>query len=311
MDHTYAYRLRAPAWDDLEPVAGVLAADQIDAGEQVALDTGYLRGRWERLGRDLETNAWVAVDAAGSVVAYGQVSRDEDDLATSWGVVHPQHRGRGAGSALFDRIGARALELLAGGRGGRFRHAVNAGDEAAASLLSSRGLHLVRHHWTMSRELSPDFDSGPSPSGITITSLRPEDDVRGVYDVIEAAFDEHWCERTESYEHWVQDRTRGADFDPGLWRLAWDRHRLVGALAASVLDDQGWVDLLGVRKEARRRGIGAALLRSAFAAVASRGAGSAVLLVDAANPTGATALYERVGMQVAGRFDLWERRLST
>jgi len=28
--------------------------------------------------------------------------------------------------------------------------------------------------------------------------------------------------------------------------------------------------------------------------------------VDAENPTGATALYERVGMGVVTRFDLWE-----
>ena len=310
MDILGGHDLRAPTWDDLEPVAEVLAADQLDGDEQAVLDTGYVRGQWERSGFDLTTDAWVAVDATGAVVGYGQVTRDEDDLAASWGVVHPARRGRGIGSALLERIEARARELLAGVDGARFRHAVNAGDEAAAALLRSRGLHLARHHWFMSIELPPDVVAGPAPAGITITSLRPQDDLREVHAVIEEAFADHWCDVSESFEHWVADRTQGPDFDPALWRLAREDRRLVGALAASVLGDQGWVTLLGVRREARRRGVGAALLRSAFAAAAARGIGSVVLTVDAANPTGATALYERVGMRVVGRFDLWERPLG-
>jgi hypothetical protein len=31
--------------------------------------------------------------------------------------------------------------------------------------------------------------------------------------------------------------------------------------------------------------------------------------VDAENPTGATGVYERAGMRVANRWDLWERSL--
>ena len=311
MDHLDAYELRAPTWDDLEPAAEVLAADQLDDGGQVALDTGYLRGEWERFGFELTTDAWVAVDAMGMVVGYGQVTRDEDDLAASWGVVHPEYRGRGIGSALFDRIEARATELLAGVHDARLRHVVNAGDEAAAALLRSRGLHLARRHWTMSIELSPEVVAGPPPSGIAITSLRPHDDLREVHAVIEEAFEmDHWAYQPEPFEHWVQHRTQSPDYDPSLWRLAWEDCRLVGALAASVLGDQGWVTLLGVRREARGRGIGAALLRGAFEAVATRRIHSVVLTVDAANPTGATALYERVGMRVVGCFDLWERALD-
>ena len=107
MDLLDGYELLAPTWDDLEPAAEVLAADDLDDAGQVVLDTGYLRGQWERFGFELTTDAWVAVDAAGTVVGHGQVTRDEDDLAASWGVVHPAHRGRGIGSALLGRLEAR------------------------------------------------------------------------------------------------------------------------------------------------------------------------------------------------------------
>ena len=68
--------------------------------------------------------------------------------------------------------------------------------------------------------------------------------------------------------------------------------------------------LLGVNREARGRGIGAALLHGAFEAIAERRIPSVLLVVDAANSTGATALYERVGMRVVKRFDVWERALD-
>ena len=143
MDSLHAFRLREPGWDDLTAAAAVLAADDLDDAGQVVLDTGFLRGQWERFGFVLATDAWVAVAGAGAVVGYAQVTRDEPDLAGSWGVVHPAHRGRGIGSALFDRIEARAFELVGGESDARLRHSVNAGDEAAAVLLGARGLRLV------------------------------------------------------------------------------------------------------------------------------------------------------------------------
>jgi mycothiol synthase len=186
---------------------------------------------------------------------------------------------------------------------------VNAGDEAAAALLRSRGLRLVRHFWHMGIELSPDVDAGPVPSGIAIASLRPRDDLREVHAVLDEAFADHWGHVPEPFEHWAQDRAQGPDYDPALWRLAWEDDRLVGALTAVVRGERAWVTELGVRREARGRGIGAALLRGAFEAIAARRIASVVLVVDAANTTGATVLYERVGMRVVKRFDVWERVL--
>ena len=49
------------------------------------------------------------------------------------------------------------------------------------------------------------------------------------------------------------------------------------------------------------------MLRRSFVMFAERGFGRVMLNVDAENPTGATALYERVGMRIIKRWDLWER----
>ena len=108
------YRFRAPTWDDVDSVAGLLVDDQLVDGIQPTLDEFFLREVWNRPDFDLAADAWVVTDDAGTIVAYGQARRGEPDVVASWGVVHPEQRGRGIGSALFDRIEARATELLAG-----------------------------------------------------------------------------------------------------------------------------------------------------------------------------------------------------
>jgi ribosomal protein S18 acetylase RimI-like enzyme len=60
----------------------------------------------------------------------------------------------------------------------------------------------------------------------------------------------------------------------------------------------------------RRRGIGEALLRRAFAAYAGKGRARAGLGVDLANPTRAARLYRAVGMRPLYEADIYQRTLQ-
>jgi ribosomal protein S18 acetylase RimI-like enzyme len=75
------------------------------------------------------------------------------------------------------------------------------------------------------------------------------------------------------------------------------------------LGDWGWIGTLGVRPAWRRRGLGLALLYESFRRFAERGETLAALGVDSENPTGATRLYERAGMRVLWRADVWRKEL--
>ena len=302
-----AYAFRAPRPDDLAGVAEVLAADDLDDAGEIVLDQGFLQKQWERPGFALATDAWVAVDGQATVVAYGQVTRDGPDVVDSWGGVHPSHRGRGLGASLVDRLERRASALAPGVAPVCLRNSINAGDEAAAALLESRGYLLVRHFWHMRIDVPDSFEPGDPPPGFTVTALRSPNELSAVHGLTDEAFAGHWGHVPETFDQWAIHYTSGSSYDPQLWRLAWDRDRLVGALVAVALDDRGWVDLLGVRRSARGRGIAAALLRQVFAAFAERGVRAVYLAVDAENATGATALYEREGMHVVKRWDLWEK----
>jgi mycothiol synthase len=174
-------------------------------------------------------------------------------------------------------------------------------------MLRRRGLHLVRHFWHMQIELPESVGPGPAPDGVAITGVRPPDDLSAVHGIIFEAFADDWDYHPEAFDEWVRGLTKGPSYDPELWRLAREDGRTVGALTGTVLGNRGWVGLLGVLAPERGRGIATALLRHSFAAFAARGVRHVVLAVDAENPTGATAVYERVGMRAVKRWDIWER----
>jgi mycothiol synthase len=301
------FTVRAPAADDLVAVAAVFAADDIDDVGEVVLDADFIGSAWNRSGFDLATDAWVVVDDAGTIVAYAHAMRDGPDAVDSWGLVHPAHRGRGLGPALLDLIEERAGQLLAGVPDGKFRQSVNAGDRAAAVMLQARGLRLVRHFWHMGIDLEGPFDASHTPDGIEIAGVDPHEDLPAIHAVLIEAFAEDWGYHPEPFEEWADDYAGSPNYDPTMWLLARDGAQPVAASVAQVYGDRGWVSEIGVLKSHRGRGIADALLRRSFARFAERGFGRVMLNVDAENPTGATALYERAGMRIIKRWDLWER----
>lgn len=307
MDPSAVYRFRAPLEDELEAIADVLLADQRADGVEPVLDADFIRQVWSRLDFDLAADAWVATDDQGRIVAYGQVRREVSDIVGSWGVVQPEHRGRGIGSALFGRIDARAAVLLDGQPTPRFQHSITAVDGAAAAIVRAWGLQPLRHFWHMQIDLVGPRDTGTDPEGIEIRTIEPDRDLPAVHAILETAFVDDPGDHPEPFDRWAVEHTTSPSYDPTLWFLARDGGDPVGALTGRAGDDGGWVDSLAIVASHRGRGIGSALLRHAFSALAARGQRRVMLNVDAENVTGATTVYERAGMRVVNRWDLWER----
>jgi mycothiol synthase len=246
----------------------------------------------------------------GRAAGYAYVWESEPGAkVVGWAATQPEHAH--LYGYLIERIEARARERLASAAGERtLRIAVYESETAGVALLRAAGFEPVRYFWRMAIPLRGDETFPDPPEGIALRSLDPEPDREPAYRVIREAFVDHWGTPTPPLEEWVQEEMTGPDFDPTLWVVAEENGEVAGVLTGSPTGERGWIGQLGVRPGWRGRGVGATLLQTAFANFARRGFTEAVLSVDSDNTTGATRLYERVGMRSKFRFDFYEKRLD-
>jgi mycothiol synthase len=188
-------------------------------------------------------------------------------------------------------------------------------NERAVPLFESLGYAYERTFWMMRADVREAPEAAP-PDGVRIRAFDPGRDEPGVFDALREAFDDHWGAPFPSFDEWrhLLVDGAGAGYDPGLWFVAVEGADVVGAITArpsSPRDERAaFVTDLGVRRDARRRGIAEALLRAAFAEVHARGIPRVELIVDAESPTGATRLYERAGMRVAYGWEIWRKTVD-
>jgi mycothiol synthase len=127
-----------------------------------------------------------------------------------------------------------------------------------------------------------------------VRTFVPDQDV---FEAVEDAFRDMWGRPRGTFERFVEITGRES-FDPSLWFLAMDGDEIAGLILGKTLAGGGWVDVVGVRRPWRNRGLGLALLRHAFTTYHRRGVRKVALSVDAESITGAPRLYGRAGMRV-------------
>ena len=242
----------------------------------------------------------VVVTLGDDIAGYGDTLWDpvSPGPLVGSGAVHPSHRGRGIGTAIVRWTRDAARERGAPG----VRHgAVYVGDTAARALLEANGFLHVRNSYTMARAL-PAAASPPLPRGIEIRGFETGRDERTLYEDHEATFADHWGFVPQPYESFVDLWYRSEDWEPELAYLAIAGEEVVGHAAGLEFETGGYIASIGVLRAWRGRGIAQALLHRAFADLAARGQPEVTLSVDATSPTGAVALYEKVGMAVRHRY---------
>ena len=188
------------------------------------------------------------------------------------------------------------------------QHYVNAENEGARRLLEARGYEPVRGVYVMETELDEPPPPPRPPENVSIRPFVPGQDERATHEAVEDAFRDLWGRPRNTFESFLRE-TEKASFDPSLWFLARDGDEIAGVVLGKVLEDQGWVTVVGVRRAWRKRGLGLALLRHAFAEYRRRGVRKVGLSVDAESITGAPRLYGRAGMRVKESYVIYLKEL--
>ncbi|MEU6062232.1 GNAT family N-acetyltransferase [Streptomyces sp. NPDC047097] len=256
---------------------------------------------------DLARDSWLAFQG-GRLVAYAIVW--DDSGAERIDLDHyvlPDHQE--AGERLLALAEDRAVQRAGGNGVARavLHLQLNSRPTTDLAVLKRRGWSPVRRYQVLTRALDGTDHRVPEPpAGLVLRDCAEEADRRLAHALLQETFREHFDHQQRGYEQWLDDiGARHID-----WSLVWIA-ALDGTDAAVMLtrDDRaamGWIGNLGVRRDARGRGIAGHLLRHAFAVYAARGRGTLGLGVDTLNATGALRLYEAHGMAPDFSVDTWE-----
>ena len=224
-------------------------------------------------------------------------------------VVDPAHGGH-----LLPGLLSSAFALAAeAGRGlGLTRLDLDQGcyrdDQQLAAALGTAGFDRATTFHRMRRELDAPVEVR-LPTGVAVTPVDdpPDDALLRAYRLQTSTFAGHFGFVERPWEEWLAALRARSGTGP-LWFATLDGVG-VGFLheTSQFVDDEdaGYVWRLGVERAARGLGVAKALLLTSFAAMRDRGRSAALLHVDSANATGATALYEAVGMRPAVVIDVW------
>lgn len=318
------YTWRPAAMDDAERAVALFNACSLELLGEAPHDADEQRVEWRTPEFDLETDTRVVIAPDASLVGYAEVWDLEEPHVRvhSWGRVDLAHRGLGLGSALLAWEEERARGAIARApEDARVTMGTGAlkKDERTRELFELHGYKVVRHFWRMVIEMDQLPPEPVWPAGISVRSFDPESDLEATVRSVRDTFKDHWGhvdspfeEELKFWEHWINEEK---DFDPAIWYLAEADGEIVGTCLCWPKRhedlEMGWINVLGIDRRWRRRGLALALLRHSLREFFSRGKRKVGLGVDAASLTGATKLYEKAGMRPVRESVAYEKELRS
>jgi mycothiol synthase len=292
--------LRPSSRDDDEAVLRVLAAREARDFGVADFVRGFLTNQWRVSEFEPTTDAVVA-EEDGVPIGYAALF-EEGALA----FVDPEHERKGAGGQLLAWAEGRARKARRTGH----RQLVAGSNERGQALLARAGYRKVRSVVQMARALEPPPEPPSVPAGIRLDQLDVAADGRAVHATDAAAFADNADYREVSFQSFHDEHLSGPGLEPAFSRVARRGEAVAGfTVCRRQPEGVGYVDLLAVDPGERGRGLGIALLLTAFADFASGGLREARLDVASDNPRG-LRLYDRAGMSERVRVDVFEKQVD-
>ena len=313
---------RPTTMDDAEAVFELTQLHMLENFGKSNQTLEELKSEWDAPKFDVSKNTLSVYTEDSKLVGYASVwdTREVPVRPWTWGYVHPNYRRQGIGTYLLQWMEQRARQVI--DRVPEHARVVMQADcldtdKANIKLFESQGMVSERSSWDMLIEMDAEPEAPVWPEGITLTSMAELDDLTAVYRAFVDSFQDHRGHVEESEEvglerfrHWI---STDPNYDPSLWFAAMDGDKIA---ALSLCQEKSWddaesgyVNVLGVIRDYRRKGLGLAILQHSFVEFWKRGQRKASLGVDATSLTGATRLYEKAGMRIHYRFDFYEKEL--
>lgn len=279
-------------------VAPKLSEDEINGVLQLMADAeavDHMKALNEaavlRLRRRHPTTQHLLVSEGEDLLGYAQL-----ESGTEWSagqlVVSPDHRRRGIGSLLLQRLIMESSSPL--------RVWAMGDTPAARALAATAGMVSRRELLIMERQLDDEVPEPVMPPGVQIRTFVPGQDEQEWLRVNAAAFADH-PEQALIDSDDLADRMAESWFDPNGFFVATINDTMVGFHWTKQHQDQlGEVYVLGIAPSAAGGGLGKALLLTGLRSLQERGSTRVELYVEADNRA-AVELYLSYGFATVSR----------
>jgi mycothiol synthase len=296
------FRTRPFADGDAAAVADLLNAAEAAHGGEPGSTPGEIRGYAGMLLGDGkgDSRLYLTDDGTLAAVAFIGLPPPGGSRADLIGGVAPDVEGRGLGRTLLTWQLERVAALRAALHPDAEWHAeTGVGSENAAGirLMERAGGRAVRYGFQMEASAG-DVPAVDAPDGFRVV---PYSDSLGpaLHAAHTEAFGDHWGYQGRPFDNWAPGTIHSDVFRGDLSRIALDGDQIAAYVLAYVgVGGSVYIGQVGTRRPWRKRGLASALLSDAVRAAAAAGSRSASLGVDAESPTGAVAVYERLGFQI-------------
>lgn len=259
------------------------------------------------------TRCWWEVEGSGNWIGF-QI-----------GFVLPEWRSKGIGSILLNFTEQRLEEIarqlkengqLPPGAECYLDNSVSSSETDKINLIERRGYQAIRFSFDMVRPDLENIPELPLPKGVELREAEPEQ-LRQIWEASNEAFRDHWGYIPDPWENFASF-IDSPDYDPSLWRVAWEGDQVVGMVLSFIDKDQnekygrlrGYTENICVRRPWRKKGVARALIAYSLKALKERGMMEAGLGVDAENTSGALNLYKFMGFQEVKRGTIYRKLIN-
>lgn len=316
------YTTRPLTLDDAEAYADLGVISLAAKGLTEVADYEDVRADWQSPDFDLAQSSLGVFTADGDLIGEAIVW-DTGELPVQprlgWDI-HPEHMNKGIEQYLIEWTENRAhqaLDRCPPNAQFKYRMGCRDGYKPREAILAEHGYEATRYWLRMVINME---EAPPIPNladGFIIRPYNHPDEFEALVRADDEGFKDHWgyvdepFEKTlQEWEHWLStDRL----FDPSIFFLAIEE--ATGEIAGVCLcrseewgrPDSAYVDSVAVLRQYRRKGLAKAMLNHAFGEFWKRDRKTVALHVDATSLTGATRVYEAVGMHADDKWATWEK----
>jgi mycothiol synthase len=293
--NTLKFMIKNPTVEDAQAITDLVSLCDIEDIGEPDITLSDVLDMWSSI--PIDTDAWIAISPTNEIIGYGFVEVTGANRMDTCVFVHPQFKNQGIGSLLLKKVEERA-NVLAKGKDGeqRLMNQISFTNTAARKLVEARGYQFSRLYERMKIELEGQPNQYQLLEGMKLQPFQPDHDEETLFSIYDETFQDSWGYTKKDFSTWISQK-KGDGYDPSLWFLVWKDTKPVGFLMSRMQEDGLFIDLLGVKREFRKHGIGKALLLHTFGIAYQRNQKTILLYVDSDSLTNANRLYQQVGMR--------------